>query len=191
MTVPTASSHSLDPDAYRRADILSHLGPQVERLPVFDEIAADLGRKAEEPYAMVNLIGPAGQHFYGLYVAPGAAPISRDMPLDHGYCPEVMGLRLGRVLSDVCLHPRFRSNPVVDRLGVRTYAGAPVIVTPAGDRPLCLGTTCFIGPQQRPDALNHHSLGLVKTAGAAAADVIAAQAASLGLAATPGERLGP
>ncbi|MFD0427524.1 GAF domain-containing protein [Streptomyces zhihengii] len=66
------------------------------------------------------------------------------MPLDHGFCPEVVDRRKALVLPDVFSSPRFAGNTVVDLIGIRTYAGAPLV---HGDT--VLGTVCFVGPVER------------------------------------------
>lgn len=80
------------------------------------------------------------------------------MPLAHGYCPEVARRRNALVLPTVNVAPRFRSNPVVDLIGIRSYAGAPLIV--AG---VVLGTVCFVGRQSRPRSEGRAMLALIKS----------------------------
>jgi GAF domain-containing protein len=56
----------------------------------------------------------------------------------------------------VCDYPRFAGNPVVDKLGIRTYVGAPLI-----DRTgTVLGTICVIDREPRP--WGHAGLDLIK-----------------------------
>lgn len=122
----------------------------------FDTFAADLARAADAPYAMVN-VRTDQQEFIGLFNAPGMKPVARTMRADHGYCPEVMQRSKALVLTDVCAHPRFQSNPVVDQIGIRTYAGAPLIIDD-----IVLGTVCFVGPETRPQSTGRPSLALIK-----------------------------
>lgn len=82
--------------------------------------------------------------------------LGREVPLDHGYCPHVVVRRKALVLDDVCDYPRFAGNPVVDKLGIRTYVGAPLI-----DRTgTALGTICIIDQEPRP--WGHPGLNLIK-----------------------------
>ncbi|MBA9002829.1 GAF domain-containing protein [Thermomonospora cellulosilytica] len=125
--------------------------------------AAGLARDAEapsEPYAMVNLITDE-QVFAGLHnPAGGDLPtVGRTMPRDHGYCPEVVDRRKALVLPDVFAAPRFASNPVVDQIGIRTYAGAPLIHQPTGT---VLGTVCVVGTTALPRSTGKASLALIK-----------------------------
>lgn len=153
--LPTA-----DADMDRRMSRLRELGlgePDEE----FDAFAADLARAADVPYAMVNLI-TAGQFFAGLASPPHdreQPAVGREMDRDHGYCPEVLARRKALVLPDVYASPRFAGNPVVDKIGIRTYAGAPLIDEPTGT---VLGTVCFVGTHPRPLQDGDHALALIK-----------------------------
>ncbi|GAA3728704.1 GAF domain-containing protein [Spinactinospora alkalitolerans] len=125
----------------------------------FDEFAYELAQATGAPFAMVNFISDERQYFAGLYVAPrtqtdsalavASAPTEepdREMPRDHGYCPHVVVRRLPLVLDDVCDYPRFAGNPVVDKIGIRSYLGAPLI-----DRTgTALGTICVVDREPRP-----------------------------------------
>ena len=144
------------------------LGPDQE----FDAFARDLAEAArsltgarQAPFAFVNFITDR-QHLSGLYVGAeevvpvvesgGPVEIGREVPLDHGFCPHVVVRRKALVLDDVCDYPRFAGNPVVDKLGIRTYLGAPLI-----DRTgTTLGTVCVIDREPRP--WGHPGLNLIK-----------------------------
>ncbi|MGW4032135.1 GAF domain-containing protein [Streptomyces sp. NPDC004838] len=131
MTVPPSfyDVHSTPAAALPgRADLLRILaltGPDDE----LDAFAARLAADADVPYAMVNAFGDE-QHFVGLHADRGSGlpDVGRGMALDHGWCPEVVKRELPLVLPDVYAHPRFAGNPVVDAIGIRTYAGAPLVV---------------------------------------------------------------
>lgn len=139
----------------QRLDLLNELGLGAADAE-FDALAADLAAAAEAPYAMVNLMTHQ-QVFAGLYSQDGMPEVGRTMPPDHGYCPEVVQRRTALVLPDVCAHPRFASNPVVDQIGIRTYAGAPLI-----HNGTVLGTVCFVGTTPRPLSTGQASLTLIK-----------------------------
>ncbi|WP_046468586.1 GAF domain-containing protein [Allosalinactinospora lopnorensis] len=123
----------------------------------FDQFARDLAQTTGAPFAMVNFIDEERQYFAGLHVGPTQANSAladsapsvepdRMMPRDHGYCPHVVARRLPLVLDDVCDYPRFAGNPVVDKIGIRSYLGAPLI-----DRTgTTLGTICVVDREVRP-----------------------------------------
>ncbi|MET9111630.1 GAF domain-containing protein [Streptomyces zhihengii] len=157
MTNTPGSPHTGTPhpaqDALLRALGLS--GPT----PELDAFAARLAQAAGVPYAMVNIFGDQ-QQFFGLHT-PGEdsdlPTVGRSMPLDHGFCPEVVDRRKALVLPDVFSSPRFAGNTVVDLIGIRTYAGAPLV---HGDT--VLGTVCFVGPVERDLSTGRDSLALIK-----------------------------
>ncbi|WP_433476504.1 GAF domain-containing protein [Spirillospora sp. CA-142024] len=119
--------------------------------------AAELGDPGKRLWAMVNLFLPKAQTFAGLHNPPGARPVDRTMAPDHGFCPEMLDRTKALVLADVWDKPQFASNPVVDRLGVRTYAGAPLIL---GDT--VVGSVCVVGTRPMPKETRQTSLTLIK-----------------------------
>jgi GAF domain-containing protein len=124
-----------------------------------DAFATHLAQEASVPYAMVNIFGRE-QHFFGLHTPgdEGDLPaVGRSMPLNHGFCPEVVHRKKALVLPDVFSHPRFAGNSVVDLIGIRTYAGAPLL-----HRDTVLGTVCFVGPVERELKTGRASLELIK-----------------------------
>ncbi|MEU4827741.1 GAF domain-containing protein [Actinomadura sp. NPDC023710] len=155
----------------RRTGLLTGLGlDSLEQEEEFDAFATDvsqgfaaaLGRVAQGLYAMVNLIGQE-QVFVGLHNPPGKRPVGRTMSRDHGYCPAVIDRGLPLVLSDVLAAPRFASNHVVDAIGIRTYAGTPLIHQDTG---IAFGTLCVIGDHQLPEETEDAALALIKAGGA-------------------------
>jgi GAF domain-containing protein len=144
----------IDREAPRRVQRHRELGLGDRPDPEFDEFAYRLAQMTGAPYAMVNFISENRQYFAGLY-SPSMGPTGtsaqavdeseRMMDKDHGWCPHVVVRRLALVLDDVCAYPRFVGNPVIDKIGIRAYLGAPLI-----DRTnTTLGTICVIDTQQR------------------------------------------
>ncbi|MFF4933257.1 GAF domain-containing protein [Streptomyces griseofuscus] len=157
MTFPTDAPHVGTPQTERDAVLraLGLTGPE----PELDAFATQLAQEAGVPYAMVNIFGDQ-QQFFGLHT-PGddseLPTVGRSMPLDHGFCPEVVDRKKALVLPDVFSSPRFAGNTVVDLIGIRTYAGAPLL---HGDT--VLGTVCFVGPVERDLSTGRESLALIK-----------------------------
>ncbi|MFJ4688279.1 GAF domain-containing protein [Streptomyces sp. NPDC088789] len=164
MTHPPASGQLAAPvsSSVARTARLHDLGLHKQPRADLDEVVTHLGRSAGAAYAMVNLLMEDGQYFAGLYRAdrPELPLIPRTMPLDRGFCPSLIA-RGGRalVLTDTHSHPRFRSNPVVDILGVRTYVGAPLLDSTGS----LLATICFIDTVPRPQTDAHGLLALIKS----------------------------
>lgn len=154
-----------DAELQQRLQLLTDLGLG-EATEQFDDFAAavatafaaQLGEDAEIPYAMVNLI-TSEQQFIGLHCPDGKPQVGRTMRRDHGYCPEVVRRRHALVLPDVYAHPRFAANAVVDQIGIRTYAGAPLIHQPTDT---LLGTVCVVGTTELPLSTGEPSRALIK-----------------------------
>ncbi|WP_055586863.1 GAF domain-containing protein [Peterkaempfera griseoplana] len=158
---PESGLHLPSPDDQReqRLQLLADLGLGAPSNR-FDAFATELARAAGEPYAMVNLFTDE-QVFVGLHCPEdGDLPaVGRTMPRDQGWCPEVVERGTALVLPDVYAHPRFAGNPVVDAIGIRTYAGAPLIHQPTGT---VLGTVCVVGPTERPRTSAQARLALLR-----------------------------
>lgn len=159
------SSHLMrpaDPDAPQRAIRLRELGLGQGPDPQLDEFARQLAYAARDligtenpPFAMVNFVTDK-QYLGGLYIPYENVEISRENSLDDGYCPHVVVRRKALVLDDVCDYPRFAGNPFVDKFGIRTYVGAPLI----DDDGKALGTVCLVDGEPRP--WGHPGLDLIK-----------------------------
>ncbi|MFD7552221.1 GAF domain-containing protein [Streptomyces sp. NPDC059816] len=140
--------------------------------PAFDAFAAELAARLQMPYAMFNLIGRR-QVFVGLFAASHdedghpLPPVGRTMDLEHGFCPAVVDRRKALPLPDVCASSRFAGNPVVDRIGIRAYAGAPLIDPTSGEP---IGTVC--GVDVRPHSMERGRY-LLDTVNAAARTALA------------------
>jgi hypothetical protein len=103
---------------------------------------------------MVNFINDERQMFRGMYV-PSASPedvadaegggipfdlsnLAREAPGDYGFCPHVVAQQSQLALDDVFDYPRFKGNPLVNDLGVRSYLGTPL----RDNTGMVLGTVC-------------------------------------------------
>ncbi|MFF4755283.1 GAF domain-containing protein [Streptomyces sp. NPDC002514] len=157
MTSPASTPRPAMPHAERESVLRARglTGPE----PELDAFATQLAQEADVPYAMVNIFGDQ-QYFFGLHT-PGEdselPAVGRSMPLDHGFCPEVVDRKKALVLPDVFSSPRFAGNTVVDLIGIRTYAGAPLLHSG-----MVLGTVCFVGPVERDLSTGRDSLALIK-----------------------------
>lgn len=173
--MPYDTPADADNELQQRIQLLTDLGLG-EADEQFDAFAADLaqafaaqlGQDAEVPYAMVNLV-TCEQQFVGLHCPDDKTPVERTMSRHHGYCPEVVQRRNALVLPDVYAHPRFAGNAVVDLIGIRTYAGAPLIHQPTGT---LLGTVCVIGTTELPLSTGEPSRALIKNHAARLMDLI-------------------
>ncbi|OEJ22121.1 hypothetical protein AR457_40270 [Streptomyces agglomeratus] len=157
MTLPIGTNHATAQQEERDAALraLGLTGPDGD----LDAFATRLAKSAGMPYAMINIFGTE-QQFFGLHTpgnASGLPAVGRAMPLDHGFCPEVAARKLPLVLPDVFAHPRFAGNAVVDLIGIRTYAGAPLLHDGT-----VLGTVCYVGQKDQPLSTGRASLELIQ-----------------------------
>ncbi|NUP53831.1 MAG: GAF domain-containing protein [Catenulispora sp.] len=138
---------------------------------VFDEVARQAAQSTGATAAMVNLVGERRQYFVGIYgEEPSAGEPAflgdpgRFMDMDQGFCVHVVGRKAALTLDDVFEFSRFRGNPVVDELGVRSYIGVPLI----DDDGTVIGTVCAIDPAPRSEAegnsWGNHGLQILKDA---------------------------
>lgn len=126
----------------------------VEAEATFDRVARLAASFTQSPLAMVNFINDERQMFRGMYV-PAASPdeqvdpdgggipfdlsnLTREAPGGYGFCPHVVAQGSQLALDDVFDYPRFKGNPLVNDLGVRSYLGTPL----RDNTGMVLGTVC-------------------------------------------------
>ena len=162
----------VDTNAPVRAARLQQLGLGSKPDAELDAFAEYVAKTAGVPNAMVNFISDTQQYLGGLYtgiMTPDTAPAETDprsAPMETGYCPHVIARRKALVLDDVFAYPRFAGNDVVDRMGVRSYLGAPLI--DRTDTPL--GTICVVDSEPRP--WGREGLHMIKNIAAELIDLI-------------------
>ncbi|MFC4494311.1 GAF domain-containing protein [Streptomyces ovatisporus] len=135
----------------------------------FDRVARLAGRFAQAPLAMVNFINDERQMFRGMYVPPTAdengagedrsiafdlsnlPEVARDAPIDYGFCPHVVADKSQLALDDVFDYPRFKGNPLVNEMGVRSYLGTPLL----DHTGVILGTVCVADMRPRQWSSDH------------------------------------
>ena len=150
---------SLTPDEARRAGEQRRIRLQVlglntvEAEATFDRVARLAASFTQSPLAMVNFHNDERQMFRGMYVPPapdgtqqpGAngvvfdfSTLAREAPGDYGFCPHVVAQGSQLALDDVFDYPRFKGNPLVNDVGVRSYLGTPL----RDNTGMILGTVC-------------------------------------------------
>lgn len=131
----------------QRAERLQQLGWSAEPqpLPELDELVQKFADTGESPDAMVNVFSEEYQNLVGLFSRSGI-DIRRVKGFDTGMCPHVYERGLALALDNVHEYPRFSGNAVVDAMGVQSYLGVPLRVTPGGD---VIGTVCLIDKRPR------------------------------------------
>lgn len=126
----------------------------VEAEATFDRVARIAASLTNSPLAMVNFVNDERQMFRGMYVpsSPEESPagsegsgivfdlsnVAREAAGDYGFCPHVVAQGSQLALDDVFDYPRFKGNPLVNDMGVRSYLGTPL----RDNTGMILGTVC-------------------------------------------------
>jgi hypothetical protein len=127
----------------------------VEAEATFDRIAKLAANLTKSPLAMVNFINDERQMFRGMYLPSSSSDetmtggesagivfdlsnVAREAGNDYGFCPHVVAQGSQLALDDVFDYPRFKGNPLVNEMGVRSYLGTPL----RDNSGMILGTVC-------------------------------------------------
>ncbi len=136
VTVPTPKDEAARLDALRTYNVLD-TPPE----PEFDELCRLAAQICECPIAAVTLVDGSRQW----YKARIGLPVPHTPRTSDGFCANaVLGRELMQI-PDVALDPRFAKAPAVQLLGVRFYAGAPLV----NRENLVLGTLCVLDREAR------------------------------------------
>lgn len=111
-----------------------------------DQLAQLAARLVDAPTALITLVDTDRQFFksaVGLTAEPWAT--KRETPLEYSFCRHAVDAGAPFVVGDAGEHPLVRDNPAIEELGVRAYAGVP-LVTPEGH---ALGALCAIDTTPR------------------------------------------
>ena len=110
----------------------------------FDRLTRLATRLLEVPATFVSLVD-AGRDFYKSTIGFGEPLASARQLQGRTFCHYALLSQGPLLLDDVCALPGFADVPTVQTLGVRAYAGVP-LVTPEG---LVLGSFCAVDMQPR------------------------------------------
>ncbi|HLL83680.1 MAG TPA: GAF domain-containing protein, partial [Longimicrobium sp.] len=105
---------------------------------VFDRLTRLVVRTLGAGASTLTLLDGERQ-FFKSAAGPDMPPI-RETPMDHSLCRHTAGLGAAIAVADTLADPRMRESLSVTRLGVRAYAGVP-LVTSDGH---ALGTLCAL-----------------------------------------------
>lgn len=102
-------------------------------------------RALDAPVGAVSLVDDHRQ-FFASQAGMGQPWASRrQTPLSHSFCKHVVAVRKALVVADARRHPRVKSNPAIDELGVEAYAGFPICTSDG----FVLGSFCAIDDKPR------------------------------------------
>ena len=132
-------------DNYDRLAVLGRIdldNPELrDRLDAITErTAARLG----QPVGLVSMVLDTAQLFLGSHGLGGWLADVNGTPVEWSFCADVVTTGAPYVVPDAEADARQKTNPLVTSDGVRTYAGAPIVVDG-----MVLGAHCVIGFQAR------------------------------------------
>ncbi|MCP3143625.1 GAF domain-containing sensor histidine kinase [Pyxidicoccus xibeiensis] len=110
---------------------------QVEE--AFDRFTRLACRFLHTPIALVSLLGE-GRHFCKSSLGlPEPWLSQRELPLTHSICKYTVAGGAALIIDDVREEPELRDSPAVKEMGVRAYAGIPLVASGQA-----LGTFCVV-----------------------------------------------
>ena len=112
-----------------------------EAVPIFDEATQTVSRLLAMPISILSVIDAKTQRFksavglssLGLMNKLAAA---RRLPLKESFCTHVLDSRKTLSLEDATAHPAFSNSLLVQRYGIKSYLGVPLIASEG----CCIGT---------------------------------------------------
>lgn len=127
-------------DTLSRLDLLSN-----EAVPVFDEAIQLLSRLLAMPICLLSVVDADSQRFksvvglssLGLMNQLAAA---RMLPREESFCTHVIDSGKTFALEDATVHPAFSQSVLVQRYGIQSYLGVPLVTTEG----CCIGTVAVM-----------------------------------------------
>ena len=111
----------------------------------FDEVTRRLAEIFEAPISLMSLVDRDRQWWKSQRGLPADLAAAGQTPRDVAVCDHVVGGDQTLVVEDLHQDPRFVGNPLVERLGLRFYAGAPLRT----DDGHAVGSLCVIDTKPR------------------------------------------
>jgi GAF domain-containing protein len=106
----------------------------------FDRLVRLAARTLAAPLALVTLVDADRQYFKAAFGLPEPLATDGQTPLTHSICQYAVAHGAPLVICDARVEHWLDDNPAVSELGVRAYAGVP-LVTPDGH---AIGTLCVL-----------------------------------------------
>ncbi len=129
-----------DPDRLSALNETALLDSEPE--PAFDRITRLAGKILGVPVALVSLVTENRQFFKSNI---GLLEAMRETPLSYSFCQHVVQTAEPLVIADAQNNPLVRDNLAVTEMGVRSYAGIPLITSEGHT----LGSFCVLDTRPR------------------------------------------
>lgn len=105
-----------------------------------DAVAARTASRLGQPVGLVSMVLDTAQFFAGSYGLQGWVAELGGTPIEWSFCAHAVESGAPYVVPDATIDPIQSTNPTVTADGVRSYAGAPIVLD--GE---VLGATCVLG----------------------------------------------
>lgn len=122
---PAVNSPDPVTDRHRLAVVGSLRLIDTPREPVFEEIARVVARLLDAPFAFVTVVDDLRSFWKAAY---GVNDGTRSNTVAESFCQYVIRSRAELLVDDAAVHPITRQNPSIDSMGVRAWAGAPIVI---------------------------------------------------------------
>jgi GAF domain-containing protein len=125
--------------------------------PAFDRVTTLAAHLLEAPIALLTLVDEDRQFFLSSWGLPEPLATERQTPLDYSLCQHAVAAGRPLIVGDALADPVLSTNRTVVELGIRAYAGIPLI-TPDSH---AVGTVCVLDfvtrdwPDDRITLLGH------------------------------------
>ncbi len=127
-------------DAHRRTAQTPLLGFDKPTDPALDRLARLAARVLHAPTALVSIVDADRQYVIGCAGLPEPWFAIGQTPLAPPFCQSVVAEAAPLIVDDARTHPLLHQHPAIADLGVRAYAGMPLITTDGVAR----GSFCVI-----------------------------------------------
>ena len=104
--------------------------------PVFEEFARVVARLLEAPFAFVTIVDNQRSFWKA---AHGVGDDVRSTPVEESFCQYVIQSNDDLLIDDALTNPLTSGNPSIEKMGVRSWAGAPIVID--GE---VVGTFCVV-----------------------------------------------
>jgi PAS domain S-box-containing protein len=128
----------------------------------FDRLTRLAAAICSAPTALIAFVGGDREHFKSWHGLPESLASLRETPLTHSICQYAVASRRPLVVPDAARDPVLHASPAVTELGVRAYAGAPLITSDGH----CLGTISVL--DWRPRGWSDEQVALLQDLAATA-----------------------
>lgn len=108
-----------------------------------DKVAARAANRFDAQAAQVTVVLEGAQYIAGQLGLDAWVDLVPGIPVEWSFCATSTRTREPYLLPDASADVLHRANPVVEKMGIRTYAGAPMITS----RSFVLGSVCLTGSE--------------------------------------------